>query len=214
MTDDTLPSRFEAARVLLNSGKQDEAEEACVALRNDFPDHFSVLHLSGMVAKAQGQHQDACTYLRQALALKDTHHQTHLVYAQSLFALNEFREAESAVQRSIELKDDEADALFLLYKLHKAQSRGKEAMAAMEKAVSLKPSDFLYRIEKIQMLRHLGLREQAVDDVLSLVETHPDNVVVYQNLAWAQTLSDDDPNIPRMEKLAANRLLKKWLVRL
>ncbi len=183
----------------INSGKTQEAEQACRQAIGQFPDDINMLGLLGAVLIKQRKMEDAELYLRKTIALAPTFAKPHEDLGGLLLGTNRAEEAIEILSRACRLDPQLASAHFSLGKALAQCGRGKEADEAFEKSFKLSPTrDALARASQ---LHQQGKFEEAEKIYRQVLSQEPNNVDALRMLAMIAAAAN--------KPLDSERLLRK-----
>jgi tetratricopeptide (TPR) repeat protein len=103
--------------------------------------HPLVFHNLGVIAQRRGNHQQAITRFRQALALEPSYGPSHLLLGLSLLELARNRDAVGELRRAVGLMPSEPTARLMLAKAYEASDEWLPAVEVLQKLVALTPQD-------------------------------------------------------------------------
>lgn len=134
----------------LKSGDLDTAEKIFLSALRQGIKHPLVYHNLGVIAQQRGEHLEAVTRFRQALALQPDFGPAHLLLGSSLLALRKNAEAVRELQRAVKLMPQEPQAHFLLAKAYEASENWIATVQQLRKVVELAPqeSEYSYQLGK------------------------------------------------------------------
>ena len=138
------------------------AENMCRQILNALPQHGDALHLLGVIAHQQGEHQRAVELISRAASIdgKNPHYFNNL--GVSLSALGRFEAAADSFRTALKLMPDSWEACFGLGEALRAQQKFDDAIESFERTVRLKP-------DHIEAHHNLGLtllKSGAYDDAI------------------------------------------------
>jgi tetratricopeptide (TPR) repeat protein len=191
----------------LKSGDLDTAEKIfATALRQGIK-HPLVYHNLGVIAQQRGQHLEAVTRFRQALALQPDFGPAHLLLGSSLLALGKNAEALRELQRTVELMPQQPQAHLQLAKAYEASENWIAAVQQLQKLVELAPQEpeYSYQLGKawtslsgwsyqqISRLNHNSPRlQQALGQEYAIQEKYDLALAAFQRAVLS------DPKLPEL----------------
>ena len=109
-------------------------------------------------------------------------------------------EAETAYKQLIALAPDDASAYANLALIYLRQGKYEEAKSKISKALKLAPDNPDIRMISARYFELVQDRDKAIDEVLKIVEQHPDYAIALYNLARLYDHPDDKEAIAEREK--------------
>lgn len=125
----------------LKSGELDAADKAFSDLLRQGVKHPLVFHNLGVIAQQRGNHDQAVTRFRQALALQPDYGPSHLLLGSSLLALRRNSEALRELKRAVTLMPKELQAHLQLAKAFESSENWIGAVQQFQKLVELAPQE-------------------------------------------------------------------------
>lgn len=122
------------------AGRLAQADALYRRVRAVLPNHFDVVHLSGIVALQQGRVAEAVDLLGRAHRTAPKNAPCALRYGLALTAASRAREAEAPLRAAVTLDPKSAEAWDALAHCMKVQDRLHDAVGCHEKAVALNPA--------------------------------------------------------------------------
>lgn len=162
MSQITVQQAIDLALSQFNSGHLHGAESISRKVLEMEPSQPDALHLLGVLAMHRRSFDQACDYLRRAVAANPNHAGYHCNLGQALAALREIDRATEEYRKAIDLKPDMVEAHNNLANL--LRSRGDLPQAISEYATALR-----YRPNMAQLWNNLGTacqEAQRFDDAL------------------------------------------------
>ena len=133
---------LEEALTLHKSHQHDEAERLYAKVRRECPRDFDAWFLSGAMAFQRGGHLDkAAELLEKARRLKPDSIECRMFLGMALADLGRFAEAEPHLSRALKKAPHQAEAWENLSRCQKATGNLSDAVASMERFVSLQPAN-------------------------------------------------------------------------
>jgi len=120
----------------------------------------------GNALRDEGRYAESAAALREAVALRPDHAESHINLAATLEKLGDFAGAEAATRRSLELAEPSAGAWLGLGNALLQQRRLPEAAAAYQEALALDPD----RVEALKNLAILVMSAGRSDDAIPILE--------------------------------------------
>jgi tetratricopeptide (TPR) repeat protein len=137
----SLETKIAAGVQALKSGDLDSAEKTFSdALRQGIK-HPLIYHNLGVIAQLRGNHAEAVTRLRQALALQPDYGPSRLLLGSSLLALRKNAEALRELKRAVALMPEQPQARLQLAKAYEATDNWMAAVQQFRKLVELAPQE-------------------------------------------------------------------------
>jgi len=135
-------NQLEEALALHRAFQHDEAEKIYARVRAAYPRDFDAWFLSGAMAFQRGGHlEKAVELLEKARKLKPDSIECRLFLGMALADLGRFAEAEPHLSRALKKAPHQAEAWENLARCQRATGQAREAVAALEKFVSLQPAN-------------------------------------------------------------------------
>jgi tetratricopeptide (TPR) repeat protein len=128
----------------LKSGDLETAEKVFNSALRQGTKHPLVYHNLGVIAQLRGQHLEAITRFRQALALQPDFGPSHLLLGSSLLTLRNNAEAVRELQRAVRLLPEQPQARLQLAKADEASENWIGAVQQLQKLVELAPQEAEY----------------------------------------------------------------------
>jgi tetratricopeptide (TPR) repeat protein len=173
-----LEERIAAGVEALKSGDLVSAEEAfSVALRQGAK-HPLIYHNLGVIAVLRGNHSEAVTRFRQALALQPDYGSSRLLLGSSLLALRKNAEAVRELKRAAALLPDQPQAHFELGRAFEASGNWIAAVQEFQKLVQLAPQEPEYSYQLCNAW--IKLSDWSSRQIIKL---NPDSGRLFQGLA-------------------------------
>jgi tetratricopeptide (TPR) repeat protein len=144
----SLETKIAAGVQALKSGDLESAEQAFSdALRQGIK-HPLIYHNLGVIAQLRGNHAQAVTRFRQALALQPDYGPSRLLLGASLLALRKNAEALRELKRAVALMPEQPQSHLQLAKAYEATDNWIAAVQQFQKLVELDPQepDYSYQL--------------------------------------------------------------------
>ena len=136
-----IQSQVTAGVEALKAGELDAADKAFSDLLRQGVKHPLVFHNLGVIAQQRGNHDQAVTRFRQALALQPDYGPSHLLLGSSLLALRRNSEALRELKRAVTLMPKEPQAHLQLAKAFESSENWIGAVQQFQKLVELAPQE-------------------------------------------------------------------------
>jgi Tfp pilus assembly protein PilF len=136
-----LEAKIAAAVHELKSGNLDSAENTFSNVLRQGIKHPLIYHNLGVIAMLRGNHPEAVTRFRQALALQPDYGSSRLLLGISLLALRKNAEAVRELKRAITLLPDQPQAHLQLALAYEAMENWIPAVQEFQKLVQLAPQE-------------------------------------------------------------------------
>jgi tetratricopeptide (TPR) repeat protein len=140
----------------LKSGDLETAERIFSSALRQGIKHPLVYHNLGVIAQLRGQHLEAVTRFRQALALQPDFGPSHLLLGSSLLALGKNAEAVRELQRAVKFMPAQPQARLQLAKAYEASENWIAAVQQFQKLVELAPQEPEYSYQRGRALTKLS----------------------------------------------------------
>jgi tetratricopeptide (TPR) repeat protein len=137
----TLQAKIAAAIHELQSGNLDSAEKSFSDVLRQGIKHPLIYHNLGVIAMLRGNHLEAATRFRQALAIQPDYGSSRLLLGMSLLALRKNGEAVRELKRAAILMPQEPQAHLQLARAYEAMENWIPAVQELQKLVQLAPQE-------------------------------------------------------------------------
>lgn len=214
-----LEERIAAGVAALKSGDLDSAEETFSSVLRQGARHPLIYHNLGVIAVLRGNHSEAVTRFRQALALQPDNGSSRLLLGSSLLALRKNTEAVHELKRAVALLPDQPQARLELGRAYEAAGNWIAAVQEFQKLVQLAPQEpeFSYQLcnawiklsdwssrQIIKLNPNSGRLYQGLGMEYAAQKKYDQALVAYQQAARA------DPKMPEIHlAMALIRLERK-----
>lgn len=191
----------------LKSGDLETAEKFFTTALRQGIRHPLIYHNLGVIAQQRGQHLEAVTRFRQALALRPDFGPSHLLLGSSLLSLRKNAEAERELQRAVRLMPEEPQARLQLTKAYEASENWTAAVEQLQKLVEMAPQEpeYSYQLGRawtklsgwsyqqiFKLDPHSARLQQALGQEYAVQEKYD------LALAAFQRASQSDPKLPEI----------------
>lgn len=202
MTAAEFQAEFQTALRDHESGALSEAQRRYVSLLADQPDFAALTYLYGMLRKAQGDTEEARTYLARTIASDPNHVDALIALANIDFDAGRHTEAESMFARAASLDATRADALNGQGLSLVRMSRREEAVATFERAIAASPKDALSYYNLATTLQELGRTNEARANFRQAVALKPDyKEAIYNYGVLLRELGQDELAIKCLQRV-------------
>jgi tetratricopeptide (TPR) repeat protein len=218
---ENLPHSFETKIAVgvqaLKSGDLDSAQEVFSdALRQGIK-HPLIYHNLGVIAQLRGNHEEAITRFRQALALQPDYGPSRLLLGSSLLALRKNAEALRELKRAVVLMPEQEQAHLQLAKAYEATDDWMAAVQQFQELIKLAPQEPEYSYQmgtawaklsawsygQINRINpHSARSQQALGQEYVLQEKYDLALAAFQQAARS------DPKMPELHLATALILLE------
>jgi len=167
MAQDRLSIAFDLHR----SGSVEEAKLVYQDLLATDPDHFDLLHLTGLAAYEGGALEESVRYFVRAIRTKPDFWQIYANYARVLQDLGRLEDARACYDKAILLQPGDAQTHRDRSLVLQGLGRFEDALGDLDTSIALQPTNALAFNNRGAVLRDLGLLEEAVgsyDDAIRL----------------------------------------------
>lgn len=154
--------RFSIAFDLHRNGRVDEARRVYQDLLKSDPDHFDLLHLTGLAAYEEGALDESGRYFVRAISIKPDFWQIHANYARTLQDLGRLEDALACYDKAILLQPGEAQTHCDRSLVLQGLRRFDEALGDLDTSICLQPVNALAFNNRGAVLRDLGRLEEAL----------------------------------------------------
>jgi tetratricopeptide (TPR) repeat protein len=148
------------------------------------PDHHDALNYLGRLYLGQKEHSKAAQAFKRLTSLRPGLAQGHFLRATALVELGEVDEAIQVLERSLELRMDQADSLSMLVRLYERKERFDEAVETYRRALGSEPNPKM-QLQLGTLLMRLGRYSEAVSLLREGAARYPQNVEVRVELGKA-----------------------------
>jgi tetratricopeptide (TPR) repeat protein len=216
-----LEARIAAGVQALKSGDLVSAEDAFAGALRQGARLPLIYHNLGVIALLRGNHSEAVTRFRQAIALQPNYGSSRLLLGSSLLALRKNTEAVRELKRAAALLPDQPQAHLELGRAYEASGNWIAAVQEFQKLVQLAPREPEYSYQLCNAW--IKLSDWASRQIIKL---NPNSGRLYQGLAMEyaaqkkydqalgayQQAARSDPKMPEIHlAMALIRLEKKEL---
>jgi len=176
-------NQLEEALALHRAFKHDEAEQIYSRLRAAYPRDFDAWFLSGAMAfQRGGRLENAVELLEKARKLKPDSIECRMFLGMALADMGRYAEAEPHLTRALKKAPHQAEAWENLARCQRATGQAREAVAALEKFVSLQPANAAAH-EQLGEVAALVMGFQAAEQHFRrATEIDPSMAVAWSNL--------------------------------
>jgi tetratricopeptide (TPR) repeat protein/cytoskeletal protein CcmA (bactofilin family) len=169
-------ARCEAAAMLLEAGRADEAEVIYKSVLESEPKHVDALGGLGRLAHARGDRASALPYFETAVTADPRNPAVRCELAKILREVFRFGEAEAMFKSVLEIDEEHVDALNGLGQIARQRGEFDRAVAYFEAAVKGAPKTPELRCELATTLREASRFDEAERVLEEVVGTHPQHV--------------------------------------
>ena len=186
----TSPRTFATALRLFETGQPRQAEDICRRLLLRDPGHAPSLNLLGVMAHQAGQHDEAISWIRQAISFRPDNPEFHYNLGVAQQFLGQLEEAVASYRLALRLEPDNAEAHNNLASALLRIGRLDEALASVEQALRLAPAYAEAHANRGEVLRQQGCLEEAMASLRQATQLEPGFADAYNYLGLA--FSDQD----------------------
>ncbi|MBU9697747.1 sulfotransferase [Rhodobacteraceae bacterium HSP-20] len=188
-----------AARVLVATGKPDEAARALRSAIARAPDLEAALLEYGTILNQQMKAQRAKPWLERALRLQPKSVAGLIAMGNCCTQLREHEEAADHLRRAVDLSARKSpEALCLLSQSLSHLGRDDEALALVDEALALRPDFLLAIVRKATLLQLLGRFDEAEGYFRTAMERAPQDGELFRNYMASHKAGPDDPLVDQM----------------
>ena len=199
------PSPFYAARQHYLQGRHDAAYQVLAQALPLQPDNWQLWNLAGVVTKAQGRKDAAEECLRRAIALNPAYVEAHYNLGLLLQEAKRQQEAADAYHEVLRLSPQHQRALNNLSDALMELDQPDAAIRSAEQAIAIDPAYALAYHNLGRAHIQLGRVDEALPLLRKAIELAPpqDLERFYRTLAFSKRFVPGDPDLAKMEALAA-----------
>ena len=157
-----LPARLLLGEILLEKGNPAAAEKELTISLNLYADHQAVIIPLAKTKALLGKHQDVLDLLVQYPQLT-TNKEYYLVQSKSYKALNEYAQAESALEKSLNLQGESEQVFTGLAELYLLQAKLTLAEKFIQQALAINGEHIPAQMLHAEILKNQGRLEQAIN---------------------------------------------------
>jgi tetratricopeptide (TPR) repeat protein len=170
---------------LFQSGEPRQAEDTCRRLLLRDPGDAPCLNLLGVIAHQAGRHDEAISWIRQAISFRPDNAEFHYNLGVAQQCLGQFEEAAASYRLSLRLEPENAEAYNNLASALLRIGRLDEALASADRALRLAPSYAEAHANRGEVLRQQGCLEPATASLRRAVQLNPGFADAYKYLGLA-----------------------------
>jgi tetratricopeptide (TPR) repeat protein len=199
-------SPFYAAREHYLQGRYDAAYQVLGQALPAQPDNWQLWNLAGVVTKAQGRKDAAEECLRRAIALNPAYVEAHYNLGLLLQEAKRQQEAADAYREVLRLSPQHKRALNNLSDSLMELDQPDAAIRSAEQAIAIDPAYALAYHNLGRAYTQLGRIDEALPLLRKAIELAPPQELerFYRTLAFTKRFVPGDPDLAKMEELAAN----------
>ncbi len=149
------------------------------------PGHHEALHLLGVLAHQQDQHETAINLINQAIAKHPTDPRYHNNLGEAYRGIGRFPEAQASYHEAIRLEPDYADAIYNLGNVQLQQGRFAQAVDSYQRAIGLEDHHVEAWTNMGVALLAMGQTQQAIRHHEQAIRLNPLYVQAHNNLGVA-----------------------------
>ncbi len=177
----TLSEALTRALALHQAGDLAQAEQLYRKIIGAKPDHFSALHMLGVLRHQCGDHEEADRLIQRATALKSDYAVEYYNRGNGLQDLKQLDEAVASYDKAIALKPYFAEAHNNRGNALQNLKRLDEAVISYDKAIALRPDYIEAYYNRGNALQNLKRFDQALASYDKAIALKPDYVDAYNN---------------------------------
>jgi tetratricopeptide (TPR) repeat protein len=191
---------------LFQAGEVRQAEDICRRLLVRDPGDAPSLNLLGVIAHQAGRHDEAISWIRQAISFRPDNPEFHYNLGIAQQFLGQFEEAVASYRLTLRLQPDHVEAHNNLASALLKIGRLDEALASVEQALRLTPSYAEAHANRGEVLRQQGRLEEAMASLRQAVELEPGfaDAHHYLGLAYSDKDQPDEARACFQEALRLN----------
>jgi tetratricopeptide (TPR) repeat protein len=206
-----IENRLAQAKQLMGQRKFDEASRLYKEVLKQYPDNPDSLVNLLYIAQFPNQAtpEEAESLYVHARSINPNVPQVYMYYGTALASQGKFAEATTAINKAIELKPDDPEALSWLADLLEKENQPAQAIAHYRLALAAQPSFRPARLELAKLLLAQGHSSEVIPLLLPALQVDDSyTTVVMMFLAQAYANSGDKSNATEYLKQARARVLK------
>ncbi|WP_019503036.1 tetratricopeptide repeat protein [Pseudanabaena sp. PCC 6802] len=173
------------------AGKLAEAEVIYQQILQLQPQHFTSLHMLGVLALQAGQLETGISWIKKAVAVDPTNAEAHSNLGNALSELERHDEAISHYERAIALNPDFADAYYNLGLANAARGDIDKAIACYQQTIAISPTYAQAHNNLGTLLQKQGQFEQAKDCYQQAIAINPNHAEAKYNFSMLLLLLGD-----------------------
>lgn len=183
MNDQQLTQKIKEAIALHQQGELAKAKECYHAILLHFPQHFTSLHMLGVIAAQQQDFQKAIQLIREALQVNAASAIAHYNLGCAQEALNQDAEAAQSFEKASATQPNYIDAHLKCASLFQKCHQYEKALLHFNQVLELKPQDLNVQHDRGTVLLALGRAEEALSDFDYVLRIDPHHVLALNNRA-------------------------------
>jgi tetratricopeptide (TPR) repeat protein len=199
-----IPRWHREARQHLDRGRLTEAQQCCLRVLADDPEHADAHFLLGMVTVAGNRFAEAIGLLERAIALDDQRPEYHAQLGRCLVTLKRVNEARDVADRAMQLNPTSALTLDTIGCVYSRTGDHEQAVTPFRKAAAKQPRNSNFQFNLAASLEFLGDFDAAEAAYEEAVISTP----LYYKAHWAlsrlRRQTSYRNHTERLEKLMAN----------
>lgn len=174
--DSAVSAQLNSALSLFQAGKHDEADELCLTILRQNPQHFDAIHLLGIIKLTKRQYEQALGYLERALSIRpndpeveknrgiaaNLYNKARITSGMEMHKQGQFALAEPMYLSVLELAPLDFDATQLLGALAVQRRQYAKGIAYLERALAIKPDHAETHYNHGVALQELKRAEEAL----------------------------------------------------
>ncbi|HWB54180.1 MAG TPA: tetratricopeptide repeat protein [Tepidisphaeraceae bacterium] len=175
MPPDSVGAALQAAIQHQRSGHLQEAEQICLQIVAQEPANPDALHMLGVLAMQQNQHDTALDWLSRAIAIQPDNAIARNNLGSALRAKDRMDEAIACFQRAVDLKPDFVPAQSNLGNALRESGQPEKAIPFLQRAADLQPYQVTVQYNLGNALRDAGRLDEAIPHLQLAVDLKPRN---------------------------------------
>lgn len=181
---DLRQSILQSAVALHQQGKLAEAKDLYARILLETPEHFDVLHLSGLIAYQSGQLVEAELFFTKAMVVKSDFAPLYANYGAVLNEQKRYAESVSVCDRAIAVQPDLSEAFFNRAIALRNLDRLEQALADLDHVISLHPAHAGALSQRAEVFLSLDRMDEAIEDYESALALRPAYSEGYKRFAY------------------------------
>jgi tetratricopeptide (TPR) repeat protein len=199
-----IQRRHREAQQHLNRGRLPEAQQCCLRVLADDPNHADAHFLLGMITVAGQRYKEAIGLLERAIVLDDQRAEYHAQLGRCLVTLKRVNEARNAADRAMQLNPGNALTLDTIGCVYSRTGDHDRAVAPFRKAIRKQPLNSNFQFNLAASLEFLGEFDGAEAAYEKAARSTPRYYKAHWALSHLRRQTPERNHTERLEKLLAD----------